>query len=620
MPRYAAVVLIGLAALVLAVSAQAQMVETLISNTGQGSTFSYKTVLDRAQPFTTGANSGGYTLSSVEIISLDTEGDDAALSVCTVDDNDFPTSDCTALTVPASSTAGTLEFTGNMTLAADTTYTLLLTSPGGENLNLGATSSDNEDLGGAQGWSIANVCNYKSFDNWRRLSAGLSLRITIKGAVVASTNNAPAFPGMSTARSFAETAGDATVQSAGNVGAAVTATDQDNDTLAYSLEGTDAGRFTIVSGSGQILTKVGESYDRETKASYSVMVKADDSNGGTDTIAVTLNVTDQDEAPVAPAVPSVTSTSGSTTSVNVMWSAPSNTGRPAITSYDLQYRQGTSGNWSNGPQDVTTTSTSIGSLDKDTEYQVQVRASNSDGDGTWSEPGTGRTRGNRAPAFPGMSTARSFAETAGDATVQSAGNVGAAVTATDQDNDTLAYSLEGTDAGRFTIVSGSGQILTKVGESYDRETKASYSVMVKADDSNGGTDTIAVTLNVTDQDEAPVAPAVPSVTSTSGSTTSVNVMWSAPSNTGRPAITSYDLQYREGMTGNWMDGPQDVNVTNSPIMGLKEDTEYQVQVRATNDEGDSLWSPRGRGRPMRPPTARRPLRTAPARRGTSTRL
>ena len=161
LPQYAAGVLIGLAALVLAVSAQAQMVGTLISNTGQGSTFSYSTVLDRAQPFTTGANSGGYTLSSVEIISLDTEGDDAALSVCTVDDNDFPTSDCTALTVPASFTAGTLEFTGNMTLAADTTYTLLLTSPGGENLKLGATSSDNEDLGGAQGWSIANVCNYK---------------------------------------------------------------------------------------------------------------------------------------------------------------------------------------------------------------------------------------------------------------------------------------------------------------------------------------------------------------------------------------------------------------------------------------------------------------------------
>ena len=238
-----------------------------------------------------------------------------------------------------------------------------------------------------------------------------------------------------------------------------------------------------------------------------------------------------------------------------------------------------------------------------------MRATNDEGDSLWSPPGTGTTNAptNSAPTFTdGASTSRDFNETIGDAAVLTALGIGTAVEATDTDaGDTLEYSLEGTDADKFGIIMASGQLQTKVGESYDRETKASYSVMVKADDSNGGTDTIAVTLNVTDQDEAPVAPAVPSVTSTSGSTTSVNVMWSAPSNTGRPAITSYDLQYREGMTGNWMDGPQDVNVTNSPIMGLKEDTEYQVQVRATNDEGDSLWSPPGTG------TTNAPTNSAP---------
>ena len=116
----------------------------------------------------------------------------------------------------------------------------------------------------------------------------------------------------------------------------------------------------------------------------------------------------------------------------------------------------------------------------------------------------------------------------------------------------------------------------------------SYSVTVKADDQNGGTDTIAVTISVTDVTEKPLAPARPSVSS--GSTTSVNVMWTAPSNTGRPSITSYDLQYREGMTGDWMDGPQGVTGTSSTIMNLMEDTEYQVQVRATNSDGDGPWS------------------------------
>ena len=405
-------------------------------------------------------------------------------------------------------------------------------------------------------------------------------------------NNAPEFSDTSTTRSFTETVGVATVQSAGNVGTPITATDMDNDMLTYTLEGADKDEFTIDSN-GQIKTRVGENYDRETKANYSVTVKADDRNGGTDTIAVTINLNNVSERPLAPAAPSVFS--GSTTSVNVMWNAPSNTGRPAITSYDLQYRQGTSGSWTGGPQGVTGTTATIPLLTENTEYQVQVLASNSDGDGLWSQPGTGRTnaQGNMAPEFPGMSTTRSFAETVGDATVQSAGNIGTAVSATDQDNDMLTYTLEGADKDEFTIDSN-GQIKTKVGESYDRETKARYSVMVMANDQNGGTDTIAVTINVTNVAEKPLTPARLSVSS--GSTISVNVMWAPPSNTGRPTITSYDLQYKKSSDTGWSDGPQGVTTTSTSIGGLEEDTEYQVQVRATNSDGDGPWSSPGTGR------------------------
>ena len=234
--------------------------------------------------------------------------------------------------------------------------------------------------------TITSIRNQGKFSNTRMARLSFTLN---------QDNAAPEFSGMSTTRSFAETAGDATVQSAGNVGAPVTATDLDNDMLTYTLEGADKDEFTIDSN-GQIKTKAGESYDRETKASYSVMVKADDRNGGTDTIAVTVTVTDAEEKPLAPAAPSVSTASA--TSVNVMWNAPSNGGRPAITSYDLQYRQGMTGSWTDGPQGVTSTSSEIMNLTEDTEYQVQVRASNSDGDGTWSEPGTGRT--NRASVPP----------------------------------------------------------------------------------------------------------------------------------------------------------------------------------------------------------------------------
>ena len=196
-----------------------------------------------------------------------------------------------------------------------------------------------------------------------------------------------------------------------NVGAALTATDADSDTLTYTLEGTDAASFDIVSGSGQIRTRTGVTYNHEAKSTHTVVVKADDGNGGTDTVTVTIAVTDVDEPPGQPAAPTVSATAGSTTSLDVTWTAPTNTG-PAIASYDLQYRAGTSGNFTNGPQNVTGTSAAIGSLAADTSYEVQVRATNAEGDGDWSVAGTGRTTATSAPGAPTGLTATASGTTA----------------------------------------------------------------------------------------------------------------------------------------------------------------------------------------------------------------
>ena len=144
--------------------------------------------LDRAQAFTTGANPGGYTLSSVDIRYEDTQGDDLAVSVCTVNNNTHPTTSCTPLmvpsTFPATTTARILEFTApaNTTLAANTTYTLLITSPGGENVELHVPDSNSEDTGGAAGWSIADAYHFKNAQNvWGTTSSRLAQIITIKG-------------------------------------------------------------------------------------------------------------------------------------------------------------------------------------------------------------------------------------------------------------------------------------------------------------------------------------------------------------------------------------------------------------------------------------------------------
>ena len=55
----------------------------------------------------------------------------------------------------------------------------------------------------------------------------------------------------------------------------------------------DAAAFSIISTTGQLQTKA--ALDYETKASYSVTITVSDGNSGTDSITVTINVTDVDD-------------------------------------------------------------------------------------------------------------------------------------------------------------------------------------------------------------------------------------------------------------------------------------------------------------------------------------
>ena len=289
--------------------------------------------------------------------------------------------------------------------------------------------------------------------------------------------------------------------------------------------------------------------------------------------------------------------------VDLSWAVPASDGGAPITGYQYRHAAGstvpTSTSWTDVPDGsdagnsaADETGVTVSSLVNDTQYAFEVRAVNSAGEGDKAGPVTATPTGNAAPEFANATEARSITETVGDA-VAAAGDVGAAVTATDAEGDTLTNTLEGADAAKFDIDSASGQIETKAGEQYDREAKASYSVTVKASDPSGGSDTVAVTIAVDNVVEKPVTPEAPTVTVTSGSTTSLDVSWTAPGNEGRPALSGYKLRYRTAGVGAWTDHSHTGVGTSATIASLPETTAYEVQVRAVNADGDGDWSASG---------------------------
>ena len=149
-------------------------------------------------------------------------------------------------------------------------------------------------------------------------------------------------------------------------------------------------------------------------------------------------------------------------------------------------------------------------------------------------------RTNAAPAFSAGPQMRSIAENTAAGT-----NIGAPIpAATDTDGDTLTYSMEGTDAASFNFNASTRQITTKAGVTYDYEIKSSYSVTIKADDGNGGTATIAVTINLTDVSEAP-----PSTAHCNPS--DPREFWCATMTVGTVTIGAQTFYgYLEGLTGS----------------------------------------------------------------------
>ena len=303
-------------------------------------------------------------------------------------------------------------------------------------------------------------------------------------------NEPPSFDPTDNMRSVAEN-----TEPGQAIGDPVTATDPEGNTLTYSLGGTDADAFGIDEANGQLRTSA--ALDYETRSSYSVTVVAEDSEGASASIEVTIAVTDEDEnePPSFDPTDNMRSVAENTEPGQAIGDPVTATDPEGNTlTYSLG---GTDADAFDIDSDSGQLRTSA-ALDYETRssYSVTVVAEDSEGASASIEVTIAVTNANEPPSFDPTDNMRSVAEN-----TEPGQAIGDPVTATDPEGNTLTYSLGGTDADAFGIDSASGQLRTSA--ALDYETRSSYSVTVVAEDSEGASASIEVTIAVTNANEPP---------------------------------------------------------------------------------------------------------------------
>ena len=312
-------------------------------------------------------------------------------------------------------------------------------------------------------------------------------------------NNAPMFAEATADRSIEENSAAGAA-----VGDPVMATDADNDTLTHALSGDDAMYFSIDSGTGQIMVGMDTMLDYEAETTYMVTVTATDGSDAPNdsaSIPVTINVTNVNEEPMfaeATADRSIEENSAEGTDVGAPVTATDpdagDTLAYSLSGDDAMYFS------IDGMGQIMVGADAMLDYETKMSYMVTVTATDREDLTDTIEVTINVTDvdENRAPMFAEATADRSIEENSEAGTA-----VGEPVTATDADGDMLTYALSGADAMYFTI-DNMGQIKVGADAMLDYETKMSHMVTITATDPGGETDTIEVTINVTDVEENPL--------------------------------------------------------------------------------------------------------------------
>ena len=262
---------------------------------------------------------------------------------------------------------------------------------------------------------------------------------------------------------------------------------------------------------------------------YDVQVRATNSVGDSSwsTTATGTPSASASNVPDAPSEPTVTAGNAS---IAVSWTAPSNNGA-TISHYNVRHKKSSAATWTTS-SNVTSTSTTLSSLDNGSKYDVQVRATNSVGDSKWSKTAQATPQsGNTVPARPSAPTLTRGESQLG-VTWSAPNNGGATIT-----GYTLRYKKPTDNVWKTTAsISGLSATLTNLDNGY------TYQVQVRATNSVGSS------------------------------------QWSVSAE-GAPRAPITDWQYES-----------EIKSRTFVIRELDNDITIEIQVRASNSVGDSAWS------------------------------
>ena len=350
-----------------------------------------------------------------------------------------------------------------------------------------------------------------------------TIEVTIN---VTNLDEDPELTGMDSLRHAEKTAIDTAV------GTYMAEDDEDgtSNPPTLTLSGTDASDFTLTdtdaaggadnNGTYELAFKAVPDFEMAADAGrnnvYNITVTATDSDGQTDTKDVVVNVTNMEEEgtvtlnTLQPRVgigvmATLTDLDGATSDVTWKWQGQTAANCSSVTfatddADDLE--GGISGTYTPTADDIgkclRATASYTDRQGSDTAMSVPM-----DSDQPVEADDT-----NKAPSFPDQDMEADGDQTDQERTVaentgsgEDIGATGPTVDATDPNGDNLTYTLGGTDMASFSIDRGTGQLMTKA--ALNKEDKDTYMVTVTATDPSGLSDTIKVTIKVTNVDEDP---------------------------------------------------------------------------------------------------------------------